>query len=166
MKTTLTRLFLLVLLISLTGFNLQAQKRGSVFQGTLPELNAVLPDGSQVSLNEITKGKYTVLSAGCLTCPDFHRGYREIEAANADYGRKGVQFFFIYKSLRHPELDGYLQPQNLTERLLQLKAAQEKLGTKIPWLADTMENEIRETLGLGANSVYLISPEGEVVYST
>lgn len=77
-----------------------------------------------------------------------------------------MQFFFIYKSLRHPELDGYLQPQNLTERLLQLKAAQEKLGTKIPWLADTMENEIRETLGLGANSVYLISPEGEVVYST
>jgi hypothetical protein len=166
MKRILSRLLLLSLLISLTGLELRAQSRGGVYRGALPDLNAVSPDGATVSLNELTRGKYTVLAAGCLTCPEFHKAYREVEAAYVDYAPQGVQFFFVYKSLRHPELDGYLQPQNIAERLLQLKAAQAKLGTKVPWLADTMENEMREALGFGANSVYLISPEGEIVYAS
>lgn len=158
----------LSILFVLTIFcvNLHAQGGRSAFLGRLPALNAVLPDGSETSLNDLIEGKYTVLAAGCLTCPEFHRGYREIEAANVDYAKKDVQFFFVYKSLRHPELDGYLQPQNLSERLLQLEIAKGKLGTNIPWLVDNMENEMREALDFGANSVYLISPEGEVVYST
>ncbi|CAA6677261.1 MULTISPECIES: peroxiredoxin [unclassified Lentimonas] len=153
-------------LLALTCLNSQAQPSNNVYRGTLPDLNAVLPDGSPIKLRELTQGKYTVLSAGCLTCPEFHKAYREVEAAAADYTPKGVQFFFVYKSLRHPEHSGYLQPQNMPERLLQMEAAKQKLETTVPWIVDTMDNEMREALGIGANSVYLISPDGEVVYAS
>lgn len=82
---------------------------GVLRSGALPDLNAVTAEGKAIKVRELVQGSYAVLSAGCLTCPEFRRGYSEIEAASADYASKGVRFFYIYKSLRHPELDGYMQ---------------------------------------------------------
>lgn len=146
--------------------NRQTEPRTSVLTGALPDLQAYDDTGRLLRLRDLCLGKYTVLAAGCLTCPEFHRGYAEVEAASADYAPLDVQFFFVYKTLRHPELDGYVQAQNLSERLMQLEAAREKLGTSIPWLCDPMDDSLRKELGFGANSIYLISPEGEIVYAT
>jgi len=154
-----TLFFLIFLLLSLSV--LQAQVTRS---GPLPDAHGYTPEGEPVKLRELTKGHYTVLAAGCLTCPEFHRGYTEVELAHADYANKGVRFFYIYKSLRHPELNGYIEPQNLEERLLHLAVAREKLGTKPPWIADSMDDSIRIGLGAGANSIYIISPEGEILH--
>lgn len=131
--------------------------------GPLPDVNAFTADGEPVKVRELTAGKYTVLSGGCLTCPQFHQGYAEVEAMNADFAPKGVQFFYFYKSLRHPELDGYVQAQNMTERFLQLEEARTKLGTQITWIADTLDDSMRIGLRAGANSLYLISPDGEIL---
>ena len=108
---------------------------GVLRSGPLPDLNAFTAEGKPLELRNLCKGSYTVLASGCLTCPEFRRGYPEIEAASADYASKGVKFFYFYKSLRHPELDGYLQAQNISERLLQLVEARKKFGTKVimPW---------------------------------
>lgn len=138
---------------------------GVLKSGPLPDLNAFTADGEPIKLRSLASGSYTVLKAGCLTCPEFHRGYPELEAANADYSAKGVKFYYFYKSLRHPELDGYVQAQNIQERLLQLAEARTKLGTKAPWIADTIDDSIRIGLRSGSNSVYLISPEGEIIYA-
>ncbi|WP_372808856.1 TlpA family protein disulfide reductase, partial [Pontiella sp.] len=138
---------------------------GVLGSGPLPDLNAFTPDGKPLKLRELCKGKYTVLSAGCLTCPLFHQNYPEIEAAAVDYAAKGVRFFYFYKSLRHPELNGYVQAQNMTERLLQLAEARKQLGTKVPWIADTLDDSMRIGLKAGSWSVYLISPEGEIIYA-
>jgi hypothetical protein len=59
-----------------------------------------------------------------------------------------------------------VQAQNMSERLLQLAEARKKLGTKVPWIADTMDDDIRIGLRSGSWSVYLISPEGDVVYAS
>lgn len=140
-------------------------RRGSVLRDTaLPDLNAYSADGKQLKVRELCSDKFTVLVAGCLTCPQFHRGYAEIEAACKDYLPKGVQFFYFYKSLRHPELNGYVEAQNMDERLLQLAKAKETLGTKVPWIADTIDNQLRDGLRSGSNSMYLISPDGNIVF--
>ena len=139
---------------------------GVLKSGHLPNINAFTADGKPIKLRDLCEGKYTVLTAGCLTCPLFHQYYPEIEAAFADYSNKGVQFYYFYKALRHPELDGYVQAQNMTERLMQLSEAQEKLGTKVPWIADTMDDQILHGLRSGSFSVYLISPENEIIYSS
>lgn len=131
----------------------------------IPDLNAYNNDGELIKVKDIHQGKYLVLSSGCLTCPHFHRDYPVIEAAFNDYINKDVAFFYFYKSLRHPELNGYVEAQNISERLLHLKAAQKKLQTKVPWLSDTMDDELKRGLLSNSESVYLISPEGTILYA-
>lgn len=149
-----------------TNSYLNVPAKGVLSSGPIPEMNAFTADGVPLKVRDLCKGKYTVLAAGCLTCPLFHQNYPEIEAAFADYADKGVQFFYFYKFLRHPELDGYVQAQNISERLLQLAEARKKLGTKVPWIADTMEDDMRIGLRSGSWSVFLISPEDEVIYGS
>lgn len=136
---------------------------GVLRSGPLPDLNAFTADGKPLKIRELCQGSYTVLSSGCLTCPEFRRSYPEIEAASADYSAKGVQFYYFYKSLRHPELDSYVQAQNMNERLLQLAEARKLYGTKVPWIADTIADSVRIGLRSGSQSVWLISPKGEIV---
>ena len=149
----------------------QSERRGGTGQnvlseGPLPDLDAYTADGKAVKLRELCKDQYTVLVSGCLTCPKFHQSYDEIEAASVDYAPKGVGFYFFYKSLRHPELNGHVEPQNMKERLLHVEAAKEKLGTKVPWLADTLEDSMRVGLRAGSHSVYLVSPKGEIIFAS
>lgn len=135
-------------------------------KGPLPDLDAFTAAGKAVKLRALCRDQYTVLVSGCLTCPKFHQAYGEIEAARVDYSSKGVGFYYFYKSLRHPELEGYVEPQNMKERLLHVAAAKKKLETKVPWLADTLEDSMRVGLRAGSHSVYLVSPKGEVVFAS
>jgi hypothetical protein len=164
----------IVLLAVITGLCLSigaAPKGGSVPQGgvlcsgPLPDLSAFTAEGEPIHLRDLCKGKYTVLKAGCLTCPEFHKSYPGFEAVYADYAPKDVQFFYFYKSLRHPELNGYVQAQNMQERLLQLDEARKKLGTQAPWIADTLDDALRIGLKSGSNSIYLIDPKGAIIWA-
>lgn len=147
--------------------NLSAQEgfiRAMLRSGPIPEMNGVTAEGEPLNIQELCAGKYTVLVSGCLTCPLFHDSYGEIEAAFTDYSSDDIQFFYFYKSLRHPELDGFVEAQNIQERLLQLAAVREKLQTTVPWISDTIDDSMRLGLGSNSQSVFLISPEGEVLY--
>lgn len=66
---------------------------GVLSSGPIPDMNAFSAVGDPIKVRELCKGKYTVLAAGCLTCPLFHQNYPEIEAAYADYAPKEIQFF-------------------------------------------------------------------------
>ena len=91
------------------------------------------------------------------------RNVPSLETVQRDYAARGVKFFYIYKSLAHPENDGYVQPLTLQERLLHLKEAERTLGSKFTWLADNMENELKHKLGNAPNSEFVLDPEGKVV---
>ena len=81
-----------------------------------------------------------------------------------DYQSKGVKFFFIYKSLAHPELTGnYVQPFTLDERLAHARQAEKQLGASIPWLVDAIDNRLKHALGDRPNSEFIIDPKGIVV---
>ena len=83
---------------------------------------------------------------------------------NQDYKDK-VDFFYIYKALAHPEKDGYVQPVTLEERLAHVAAAKKKLDTKIPWLADSMQNDLKHAFGDRNNSEFVISADGKILIS-
>jgi hypothetical protein len=75
-----------------------------------------------------------------------------------------VKFFFIYKSLAHPELAGnYVQPFTLDERLMHARQAEKQLGATIPWLVDPIDNRLKHALGNRPNSEFVIGPDGKVV---
>jgi hypothetical protein len=87
-----------------------------------------------------------------------------MEAVYRDYGPKGVKFYFVYKSLAHPELVGdYVQAFTLDERLMQARRAATELGATIPWLVDGMANQFREQVGKRANSEFILDPDGVIV---
>lgn len=86
-----------------------------------------------------------------------------METVYRDYAPKGVQFYYIYKTLAHPELDGYVQPFTLEERLMHVKEAERTLGSEIPWISDTMDNDLKHALGDSPNSEFVIDPDGNFV---
>ncbi len=134
---------------------------------TIPsDLTIYTSDGTETTLARIVSGKYTVLVSGCLTCPIFHRTYPGVEAVYQDYkDRDDIQFFFMYKSLAHPELNGYVQAMTIEERLQHIVEAKRVLGTTIDWLCDGMDNAVRHTLGFGPNTQIVIDPSGKVAHS-
>lgn len=136
-----------------------------VSHGLLPDTDAFTADGKPMKVRDLIQGKYTVLKTGCLTCPEFLRAYADVEAMAKDYADKDVQFFYVFQSLRHPEREGYVQAQNMSERLLQVAEAKKKLGTNVPWIADTIDDSFRVAMKTNSNSVFVISPDSEIVYA-
>lgn len=117
-----------------------------------------------VAANSIFGAKYTVVVGGCLTCPEYRNSYPEIEAVAADYRDKGVQFYFLYQSLTHPENWSFVQPTSTQERFAQVEHAKELLQTKIPWLTDTMDNEMKQHFAMTPNSQFVFDHEGKIVH--
>ncbi len=129
----------------------------------LPDVTVMNSDGTPFQTAEL-KGHYTVLTFGCMTCPPSMWNIAGLEAVHRDYAPLGVKFFFIYKSLAHPELaGGYVQPFTNEERLMHVQQAQKQFGTQIPWIVDDIDNRLKHALGDRPNSQFLISPEGVVV---
>jgi len=85
-----------------------------------------------------------------------------LETIYRDYSPLGVQFYYIYKHLQHPELDGYIQSFTLEERLMHIQEARRTLGSEIPWISDSMSNDLKHALGNSPNSEFVIDPEGKV----
>ncbi len=86
-----------------------------------------------------------------------------MEAVERDYAPKDVQFFYVYKHLAHPELNGYVRPATLDERLLHIAEAKQRIGTRFNWLCDTMGDDFANAMGNAPNSEWLIDPDGMIV---
>ncbi len=119
---------------------------------------------NRVPMETVLKGHYTVIVTGCLTCPVFYRTYPGIEALQRDYSAKGVQFYYLYKLLAHPENNGYINAFTIEERFKHIEEAKKKLQTKVPWLADPMTNEVSHTFATASNAEFLFDPDGKIVY--
>ena len=56
-----------------------------------------------------------------------------------------------------------MQPVLLEERIAHTARAKEEYGTEIPWLADSMANDLKHAFGDKNNSEFVISPDGTVL---
>ena len=86
-----------------------------------------------------------------------------MEAVYRDYKNQNVNIFFVYKTLAHPENNGFVQPTTLEERVMHAGKAKEALGTTIPWLVDTMDNQLKHAMGDRNNSEFIVGPDGRIV---
>lgn len=80
-----------------------------------------------------------------------------------DYSPKDVQFFYVYKSLAHPEINSFVSPVTKEERLLHIAEFGRRTNSKMPWLCDTMANELAAAVGGAPNGEYIIDPEGKLI---
>ena len=60
-------------------------------------------------------------------------------------------------------MSNYIDPFTLEERLMHVAQAEVQLGSRIPWLADAMTNELKHALGDMPNPEFIIDPDGRVV---
>lgn len=74
-----------------------------------------------------------------------------------------MRFYYVYKALAHPEHDGYVKAFTLQERLMHLREAERRLGSRIPWLADGMTNDLKNALGGVQNAELVLDPQGRIV---
>ena len=86
-----------------------------------------------------------------------------METVQRDYAPKGVDFYYIYKPLAHPEFNNYVTPFTLEERLMHVAEAKRRLGSSIMWLADTMDNRYHESMAGTPNSEMVVGPDGRVL---
>jgi hypothetical protein len=88
-----------------------------------------------------------------------------LEAVYQDYAPRGVKFYYVYKSLAHPETNGYVNAYTLDDRLHHIKEAKQRIPTNITWLADNMANDLKRHLLMhGAhNSEFVFDPLGKLV---
>jgi len=54
-------------------------------------------------------------------------------------------------------------PFTLKERLLHVQEAKKTLGATVPWLCDTIDNDLKHALGDRPNSEFVIDPDGKIV---
>lgn len=71
----------------------------------------------------------------------------------------------MYKSLAHPEWDGFVTPYTLEERLAQIEQAKRMMPTRFTWLCDSMDNALKHAMGDRPNSEFVIDPDGIIVKS-
>jgi hypothetical protein len=86
-----------------------------------------------------------------------------LETIERDFAPKGVQFFYVYKSLAHPEYNNYVTPYSLEERLMHVREAEKVIGSRFTWICDDMTNDLMDAMGKAPNSEFLINPKGRVV---
>tara|TARA_R110002049_G_scaffold72490_7_gene187548 strand:- start:127260 stop:129368 length:2109 start_codon:yes stop_codon:yes gene_type:complete len=132
--------------------------------GLPEELQVYNVDRELVPVNHIFQSEYTVIVGGCLTCPEFRNSYPEIEAVARDFKDRGVDFYFLYQSLTHPENWGFVQPSSIEDRFAQVDHAKELLQTQIPWLTDPIDNSLKTYFVLAPNSQFVFDRSGKIVH--
>ena len=157
------------------GFRGPKGKRGGGFRdrrfreqlavGTpVPNLPVYGRDRKRVGLHSLLKDQYTVIVTGCLSCPRYLRSYQTVEAVAQDYRKKGVGFYYVYQTLAHPENHGYVNAFKIEERFMQIEHAERTLGTKISWVADTLQNDVKTFFAGTPNSMFVLDREGKIVF--
>ena len=80
-----------------------------------------------------------------------------------DYQNKDVNFFYVYKTLAHPEINGYVSPTSLEERLKHIAEFKENTKSQIPWICDSMDNAMKSAFETAPNGEFILDPEGKII---
>lgn len=86
-----------------------------------------------------------------------------METIFEDYADKGVDFYYVYKPLAHPEIMNFVEPVTLQERLMHVAEAQRIIGSGITWLADSMDDAFYGAVGYIPNAEFVVGPDGRII---
>lgn len=86
-----------------------------------------------------------------------------LETIHRDFAPKGVDVRILYKSLTHPGTNGFVEPVTLDERLKHIEITREQLGTTIPFICDSMSNDIKHALDAAPNAEFVVAADGTIL---
>lgn len=85
-----------------------------------------------------------------------------METVYRDY-RDKVNFYYVYKSVQHPEVNNFVSAFSVEERLKHVAEAKRMFQTEIPWLCDDMEDTVRRFFGRAPNSEFVMDADGKIL---
>ena len=117
-------------------------------------------DGTEAKLTDF-EGQWIVLETGSLTCPMYVKNINPIIQVVQKY--PDVQFLVIYIREAHP---GSRQGphQSMEEKISLARKIQQDYGEIRSVLVDDLDGSMHQAYGSFPNMVYVINPQGEVVY--
>jgi thiol-disulfide isomerase/thioredoxin len=141
-----------------------------------PDFRLKTHDGAKtISLSDL-RGKPVVLTFGSYTCGPYRSLVSGLNELHAKYGDR-VEFLAVYVREAHP-IDGWItsynesakieitQPTTLEARLAVANQLCERVDLAFPLLIDQMDDQVGHAYSGMPNRLYLIDPEGEVVYKS
>jgi hypothetical protein len=117
-------------------------------------------DGEVVALSDF-RGQWLVVETGSLTCPMFARNVKPMNALAKKHS--DVTFLVLYVRETHP--GSKIGPhRDLAEKVRRAREAAEKYGDRRKFVVDDLDGRVHQAYGGFPNMVYVISPEGRIVW--
>ena len=117
-------------------------------------------DGEKVSLSDY-KGQWVVLETGSLTCPMYVKNIKPIDKVKEKY--PDVKFLVVYVREAHPGSRRGAH-EDLEAKTEMAREVQADYGEKRDILVDDVDGTMHQAYGSFPNMIYIIDPEGTVVY--
>ncbi len=80
-----------------------------------------------------------------------------------DYRDKDVQFFYVYSNVQHPEINNFVAPYNVKERLMHIEEIVRRSKSEMPWLCDNMKHDLKSALRAAPNGEYVFDKDGKMI---
>ena len=118
-------------------------------------------DGTEVRLSDL-KGKWVVLETGSYTCPMYTSNVNSMNALKEKF--PDVEFIVVYVREAHPgsRIAPHATQDEKMEFAQRTKDASPKETRR--FLVDDVEGTMHRAYGAFPNLVYVINPEGRIVY--
>jgi peroxiredoxin len=117
-------------------------------------------DGKEIKLSDYG-GKWLVIETASSTCPMFVKNINPIKRLIAKY--PDVEFLVVYVREAHPGSRTGAH-QSLDDKIALADRMMEEYNDTRPVLVDTIGGDMHQAYGSFPNMVYVVNPEGEVVY--
>ena len=117
-------------------------------------------DGNEVKLSDY-KGKWLVIESGSLTCPMYVKNVKPFEKVREKH--PDVEWLVVYVREAHPgEKAG--QAKSMEEKIAYAKRNRDDYKEDRKIAVDSVDGKWHHDWGLLPNTVYVINPEGKVIY--
>ncbi|MEE2745644.1 MAG: deiodinase-like protein [Pseudomonadota bacterium] len=117
-------------------------------------------EGNEVSLSDY-KGKWLVIESGSMTCPMYVKNVKAFSRLKEKYS--DVEWLVVYVREAHPgEKTG--QASSINEKIDYARRNKEYYNENRRIIVDSVDGKWHHDWGLLPNTVYVINPQGTVIY--
>ena len=117
-------------------------------------------DGNEVQLSDY-KGKWLVIESGSLTCPMYVKNVKPFAKLKNKY--EDVEWLVVYVREAHPGEKAH-QAETIDEKIAYAKRNRDDYSEERKIAVDDVKGTWHHSWGLLPNTVYVINPEGKVIY--
>lgn len=125
-----------------------------------PDFELTDLDGKPLHISSF-RGHWLVLETASISCMMYARNIGKIGMLRQKY--PDIEWLLVYVREAHP---GHRRPahQNMAQKLTLARSLQGELGEARPVAVDTLSGDMHRAYGSLPNMVYVLNPDGEVVY--